>query len=115
MSDAELDAQLQPGTPPARNSARARLRGAPPGAAPPWRDARAPALRVPERASGAVRSSSEGIDFPRVREIDKAVVRTLATCRWVAEHQTVIVTGATGTGKSYFGRALAYQARCNGL
>lgn len=52
----------------------------------------------------------EGIDFPRERQIDKAVVRQLATCRWITEHQTVIVTGATGTGKSYFACALAHQA-----
>ncbi|NVL83693.1 ATP-binding protein, partial [Escherichia coli] len=38
------------------------------------------------------------------------VVRQLASCRWIAEHQTVIVTGATGTGKSYFACALAHQA-----
>ena len=52
----------------------------------------------------------EGIDFPRERQLDKAVVRQLATCRWVDEHQTVIVTGATGTGKSYLACALAHQA-----
>ena len=52
----------------------------------------------------------EGIDFPRERQLDKAVVRQLATCRWITEHQTVIVTGATGTGKSYFACALAHQA-----
>ncbi len=57
----------------------------------------------------------EGIDFPRTRELDKGVVRTLATCRWVTEHQTVIVTGATGTGKSYFACALAHQACRKGL
>jgi DNA replication protein DnaC len=57
----------------------------------------------------------EGIDFPRSREVDKAVVRTLATCRWVSEHQTVIVTGATGTGKSYIACALAHQACRKGL
>src|ERR1700722_1162219 len=28
----------------------------------------------------------EGVDFPRSREVDKAVVRTLATCRWISEH-----------------------------
>jgi hypothetical protein len=39
----------------------------------------------------------EGIDCPRARDLDKALVRTLTTCRWIAEHQTVIVTGATGT------------------
>lgn len=52
----------------------------------------------------------EGIDFPKTRELDKTVVRTLATCRWVSEYQTVIITGATGTGKSYVACALAHQA-----
>lgn len=52
----------------------------------------------------------EGIDFPKTRELDKTIVRTLATCRWVTEHQTVIITGATGTGKSYVACALAHQA-----
>lgn len=52
----------------------------------------------------------EGIDYPRERQLDKSVVRQLATCRWVEEHQTVIVTGATGTGKSYLACALAHQA-----
>src|SRR5690606_15470766 len=50
----------------------------------------------------------EGVDFARERDLDKAVVRRLATCRWVVEHQTVIVTGATGTGKSYLACALAH-------
>ena len=57
----------------------------------------------------------EGIDFARDRQLDKSVVRQLAMCRWVAEHQTVIVTGATGTGKSYFACALAHQACRKGL
>jgi DNA replication protein DnaC len=52
----------------------------------------------------------EGIDFPRTRELDKVVIRQLAACRWVSEHQTVIVTGATGTGKSYLACAFAHQA-----
>lgn len=52
----------------------------------------------------------EGIDYPRERGLDKAIVRQLATSRWVTEHQTVIVTGATGTGKSYLACALAHQA-----
>lgn len=40
----------------------------------------------------------EGIDYPPRRELDKAVIRQLMPCRWVSEHQTVLVTGATGTG-----------------
>ena len=52
----------------------------------------------------------EGIDFPKAREIDKSVVRALATCRWIHEHQPVLIDGATGTGKSYLACALAHQA-----
>jgi len=45
----------------------------------------------------------EGIDCPRARDLDKALVRTLTTCRWIAEHQTVIVTGATGPARATSG------------
>src|SRR5258708_19025997 len=52
----------------------------------------------------------EDIDYPTKRELDKAVVRQLASCRWVQEHQAILITGATGTGKSYVACALAQQA-----
>lgn len=52
----------------------------------------------------------EDIDYPARRELDKAVVRQLATCHWIAEHQNVAITGMTGTGKSYLACALAQQA-----
>jgi len=52
----------------------------------------------------------EDIDYAGKRELDKSVVRQLATCRWVAEHQNVAITGMTGTGKTYLACALAQQA-----
>ncbi len=52
----------------------------------------------------------EAIEYPAARELDRALIRQLATCRWVAEHQNVLITGATGTGKSFLGCALAHQA-----
>src|SRR5262249_56561668 len=52
----------------------------------------------------------EPTDSPPRRELDKAVIRQLATCRWIDEHQQVLVTGATGTGKSFIACALAHQA-----
>jgi DNA replication protein DnaC len=52
----------------------------------------------------------EDIDYSAKRELDKAVIRQLATCRWVQEHQNVLITGATGTGKTYLACALAQQA-----
>lgn len=59
------------------------------------------------RIAGAV---VEGVDYAPVREIDRALVRHIASGRWVHEHQTVIVTGATGTGKTYLSCAFAQQA-----
>ena len=52
----------------------------------------------------------EAIDYPARRELDKALVRQLATGRWIAEHQAVLLSGATGTGKSFLACALAHQA-----
>lgn len=55
-------------------------------------------------------ASLEDVDFNPKRELDKAVVRQLAGCRWVHEKQNVIVTGMTGTGKTYIACALAQAA-----
>jgi DNA replication protein DnaC len=52
----------------------------------------------------------EDIDYPARRELEKATIRQLATCRWIEEHQNVVITGATGTGKTYVACALAQQA-----
>jgi len=43
----------------------------------------------------------EAIDYPARRELDKAVIRQLATGRWIEEHHNVILVGATGVGKSF--------------
>jgi len=57
----------------------------------------------------------EDIDYRQTRGLDKSVVRRLATCDWIAKHQNVIITGATGTGKTYLACALADQACRKGI
>ena len=52
----------------------------------------------------------EAIDYAARRELDKALLRQLTTGRWIAEHQHVLLTGATGTGKTFVACALAHQA-----
>lgn len=52
----------------------------------------------------------EDIDYPARRELDKAVIRQLATCTFVQEHRNVVITGPTGTGKTYIACALGNQA-----
>jgi DNA replication protein DnaC len=48
--------------------------------------------------------------LPISDSLDKAVIRQLATCRWIAEHHQVLVIGATGTGKTFIACALANHA-----
>ncbi len=64
------------------------------------------------RISGAC---IEDVDTPARRGLDKAVLRNLATCTWVSDHRNVIVTGATGVGKTYVACALAQQCCRRGL
>ncbi len=52
----------------------------------------------------------EAIDYAARRELDKPLIRQLALGRWVAEHQAILISGATGTGKTYLACALAHQA-----
>jgi DNA replication protein DnaC len=59
------------------------------------------------RISGAC---VEDVDFNPMRELDKPLVRQLAQCRWVTDKQNIIVTGMTGTGKTYVACALAQAA-----
>ena len=43
----------------------------------------------------------EDVNFDPKRNLDKATVARLADCAWVPEGRNLIVTGATGTGKTY--------------
>jgi DNA replication protein DnaC len=52
----------------------------------------------------------EDIDYPARRELDRAVIRQLSSCRWVEEHLNCVITGPTGVGKTFVACALAQQA-----
>jgi len=52
----------------------------------------------------------EDIDYRHPRELDKGVMQDLASCRWIAAKRNVIVTAATGLGKTWLGCALGNKA-----
>lgn len=52
----------------------------------------------------------EEIEYAANRKLDKATIRGLASLNWVRENQNVVITGKTGTGKTYLACALAQQA-----
>jgi DNA replication protein DnaC len=53
----------------------------------------------------------EDLDWhsPR-RGLDKALVHSLATCAWIAQHRNLFLIGPTGIGKSWLGEAFAERA-----
>lgn len=52
----------------------------------------------------------EDVDLSPKRELDKALFRQLATGRWIADHQNILITGMTGVGKSFCACALGQLA-----
>lgn len=68
------------------------------------------ATRLREAKLKLSQACVEDIDYPAKRDLDKALIRQLAGCRWVEEHHNLLVTGLTGTGKTYIACALVNQA-----
>ena len=57
----------------------------------------------------------EEIDYRPGRGLDKAVMANLIGCEWIRQAQNLILTGATGCGKTWLACALAHQACRQGL
>ncbi len=76
-----------------------------------WEDKHA---RRTQRLSRAARFRTDAllseIDWTVQRGLDKTVVMKLAEGAFVREHRTVILTGATGVGKSFVAQALGSHA-----
>ena len=52
----------------------------------------------------------EDIDYTGARGLDKALMLSLAGCLWIRQHHNCLITGPTGSGKSYLACALAHKA-----
>lgn len=55
------------------------------------------------------------MDYEPRRKLDRAIVARLADCAWVNEHRNLIITGATGTGKTFLASAFGNAACRQGL
>lgn len=60
-------------------------------------------------------ASVEDIDYSTARGLDRQALLSLATCKWIAEHQNLLVIGKTGTGKSYLACAFSERACRSGF
>jgi len=52
----------------------------------------------------------EDLDTKPSRGIDRALLASLSTCQWVKKHHNLLITGATGVGKTWLGCALSHNA-----
>lgn len=74
-----------------------------------WKENRALTRRL--AYAGLKQSASiEDLDYRPSRGLKRSQIDQLATGEWVERNQNVIVTGATGCGKTYVACALAHKA-----
>ena len=52
----------------------------------------------------------EDIDFRHPRGLDKSLMAKLVSCDWIKDSNNLLITGPTGTGKTFLGCALAQKA-----
>jgi len=72
-----------------------------------WRENRRMAGRL-KTAKLRHTATLEDLDFHSPRGLDRALILSLAEGGWVGAHQNLLVTGATGCGKSFVCCALAH-------
>ena len=60
-------------------------------------------------------ASVEDIEYSAKRKVDRQTMQSLITMDFIRCHQNIIITGKTGTGKSYIAQALANRAILDGF
>jgi len=80
-----------------------------------WRDDRR-VQRLLKSAKLKVSSACvENINWRASRSLDRALVAALAEGNWLRQGQNLLITGATGCGKTWLACALAHQAARSGF
>lgn len=71
--------------------------------------------RLVRNANFRLKASIEELETDTTRGISASSVSDLATCNYISNGMTIVITGAAGTGKSYFACALGDRACRNGI
>jgi len=74
-----------------------------------WKENRGLAIRL-ENAQFKINASLEDLDYRSSRGLKRAQIEQLRACQWVKEHRNCLITGPTGSGKTYLACALGTQA-----
>lgn len=71
--------------------------------------------RILRNAKLKVQALPEDIDYRQSRGVERAAVADLLTCSWIGKQMNLLVTGPTGTGKTWLACALGVQAARRGI
>ena len=71
--------------------------------------------RLIKEAGFRYQTSLEELAFDSARGLEKNKVLQLASCEFIRQGAAILISGATGTGKSWLATALAYQACLSGF
>ena len=75
-----------------------------------WRENRGLAVRLKNAQLKISNATLEDLDYRPSRGLKRAQIEQLRASNWVQAHRNCLITGLTGTGKSYVACALGHQA-----
>jgi len=70
--------------------------------------------RLKQNAGFRYQASIEEINMAATRGLDKGMISTLATGEYIKKGEPILISGATGCGKSFLASALGHQACAQG-
>jgi len=74
-----------------------------------WKENRGLTLRL-RNAQFKISASLEDLDYRSSRGLKRAQIEQLRASQWVKEHRNCLITGPTGSGKTYLACAVGHQA-----
>lgn len=71
--------------------------------------------RLLKNAKLKVHADPESIDYRPSRGLDRSALADVLSCNWIEHNQNILMTGKTGTGKTWLACSFAVQAARKGI